>query len=591
MCPNLRATRLGSSGGSTDSFVKVKEVILNYNAALSFQPLPLANGDIVVSIDAEVITTFDAAGESVAVGLVGTPNKYFAPGNVNLNATGVTSKTVIDNITVASQILISFVRGTGGTQGQVRLLIRYVPQAQEVTVPFLLSIAVTPANPTVNGGGVTEQFTATGTFSDLSTQNITTQCVWASSDAGAATIGAATGLATTTGGGATTISATQGAVSGNTTLTVTAVIVSIAVSPLVAINPNIIVPLSIQQYKALATYSDSSTADITGTAVWSTTTPGIVSVVGGLVTGVADGIGNVRAVQDAITGNTTQDVRTVASVAWIRPGGEEAISPFSVPNTIAGYPFVFRVTFVDASVADVNDWVTFGSSNASILTVDGSGQLSAVADGGADAQATYFSVLYPLTVAVKTLVSILLNYPDSVIPQQQSMNPDTVDGTYGDATTSDVRDMATYASDDAIVTVVNTPIHFGQAASQTLSGISPAAAEDANLTATIGAITSNIFNLQVGEVQAGLTVAVDTNPVSVGNDTIASSQGTYNGVVGTFDLTAYTTFSSAGVDLMFHPPKTFTGTNAGMENVNGSVGNPNPGGLASTGFTPVTVDP
>ena len=45
----------------------------------------------------------------------------------------------------------------------------------------LTSIAVTPANPTVTVGG-TQQFTATGKYSDGSTQNLTSQVTWASSN-------------------------------------------------------------------------------------------------------------------------------------------------------------------------------------------------------------------------------------------------------------------------------------------------------------------------------------------------------------------------------------------------------------------------
>ncbi|MGH9895842.1 MAG: DUF4082 domain-containing protein, partial [bacterium] len=87
------------------------------------------------------------------------------------------------------------------------------------TAPTLASIAVTPANPTIQTSA-TQQFTATGTYSDSSTQNITTQVTWDSSNTAVATINSA-GLATAgTGAGSTTISATSGAVSGNTTLTV-----------------------------------------------------------------------------------------------------------------------------------------------------------------------------------------------------------------------------------------------------------------------------------------------------------------------------------------------------------------------------------
>ena len=79
------------------------------------------------------------------------------------------------------------------------------------------SIAVTPANPTI-AVGATQQFTATGTYTDGSTKDITSQVTWSSSNTGVATINSS-GLATAVGGGSTTIKATQGSVSGNTILT------------------------------------------------------------------------------------------------------------------------------------------------------------------------------------------------------------------------------------------------------------------------------------------------------------------------------------------------------------------------------------
>ena len=51
---------------------------------------------------------------------------------------------------------------------------------QPAVAPTLVSIAVTPANAT-NLVGATQQFTATGTYSDSSTQNITSQATWTSS--------------------------------------------------------------------------------------------------------------------------------------------------------------------------------------------------------------------------------------------------------------------------------------------------------------------------------------------------------------------------------------------------------------------------
>ena len=87
-----------------------------------------------------------------------------------------------------------------------------------VTPAILQSIAVTPANPSV-AKGKTEPFTATGTFSDNSTQDLTSQVTWASATTSVATITAA-GLATGVATGTSTISATLGGITGSTVLTV-----------------------------------------------------------------------------------------------------------------------------------------------------------------------------------------------------------------------------------------------------------------------------------------------------------------------------------------------------------------------------------
>jgi uncharacterized protein YjdB len=88
------------------------------------------------------------------------------------------------------------------------------------------SIAVTPASPSITVGN-TQQFTATATYYDTTTADITTSCVWTSSSTGIATIGDNTGLATGVTAGSTTITAaytdaTNGALSDTAALTVTA---------------------------------------------------------------------------------------------------------------------------------------------------------------------------------------------------------------------------------------------------------------------------------------------------------------------------------------------------------------------------------
>ena len=84
--------------------------------------------------------------------------------------------------------------------------------------PTLTSIAVTPANPSIITGA-SQQFTATGTYSDGSTQNVTSQATWISSNTLAATINAG-GLAAALSAGTTTISAALAGVTNSTALTV-----------------------------------------------------------------------------------------------------------------------------------------------------------------------------------------------------------------------------------------------------------------------------------------------------------------------------------------------------------------------------------
>src|SRR5262249_5377646 len=122
-----------------------------------------------------------------------------------------------------------------------------------VTAAALQSIAVTPASPSV-AKGLTQQFTATGTYTDQSTQVLTSQVTWASATTPVATITSG-GLATAMATGTSAITAKLSGISGTTVMTVTAAVLqSIAVTPA---NPSIAKGLT-QQFTATGTYSDQS---------------------------------------------------------------------------------------------------------------------------------------------------------------------------------------------------------------------------------------------------------------------------------------------------------------------------------------------
>lgn len=84
--------------------------------------------------------------------------------------------------------------------------------------PTLLSIEITPTNPSINTG-TTQQFTANGTYSDNTIEDITSSVIWSSGTASVATI-SASGLATATSEGTSVITATLNSVSSTSNLTV-----------------------------------------------------------------------------------------------------------------------------------------------------------------------------------------------------------------------------------------------------------------------------------------------------------------------------------------------------------------------------------
>jgi hypothetical protein len=171
----------------------------------------------------------------------------------------------------------------------------------------LVSIAVTPANQSV-AGGAQVQFTATGTFSDNSTQNLTSSVTWTSSDPTIATISVA-GLATALQkSGSTTISAQQGNTIGTTTLTVTAAptLVSIAVTPA---NQTVAAGTPVQ-FTATGKFSDNSTQNLTSSVTWTSSDPTIATIsVAGLATALQkSGSTTISAQQGNTIGTTTLTV-------------------------------------------------------------------------------------------------------------------------------------------------------------------------------------------------------------------------------------------------------------------------------------------
>ncbi len=276
-------------------------------------------------------------------------------------ATSVAAGTVTITATSAS-----------GVSGTATLTVNPVP-------PTLVSIAVTPATALIDPAG-TEQFTATGTYSDGSTQDLTATATWTSSDTTIATI-AAGGLATGVADGTVTISAASGGVTpGTATLTVgPPVLVSIAVTP----GSVDIAVAATEQFTATGTYSDGSTQDLTTLATWTSSNTGVATIAaGGLATGVANGSTTISAAYGTVpAGTATLEVGPFLQSITLTPAN---------PSITVGGTQQFTATgnYSDGSHQNLTNVATWRSVTTSVATIVPGGLATGVADGTSQILAT-----------------------------------------------------------------------------------------------------------------------------------------------------------------------------------------------------------
>ncbi len=123
----------------------------------------------------------------------------------------------------------------------ISALLSGVSGSTDLTVDsaVLVSIDVAPTDPSIPMG-LTQQFSASGNFSDGSVQDLTPLVTWSSSDTAVASVSNASGsngLATPVAPGQTTITASFGGISGTSKLTVTsATLASITITSVTSYN-------------------------------------------------------------------------------------------------------------------------------------------------------------------------------------------------------------------------------------------------------------------------------------------------------------------------------------------------------------------
>jgi hypothetical protein len=240
--------------------------------------------------------------------------------------------------------------------------------------------------------GETAQVRATGTYTDGSTKDLTGSAVWKSSSPGVVSVNSA-GAIVAKAVGSAGVSATASGVTGSTTvLTTEAELVSLAVSAGTAT-----VPLGATlQLTATGSFTDGSTRDLTGTAVWNSSSPDIVAVSeGGLASAVAPGSVAVTAVSGKISGAGSLTVSAPAVSSLL-------IAPAS-PTVALGdvlLPFV-TAKFTDGSAQDVTSQVAWSIDNPAVATIGTGGAITGLQIGSTAIHASLNGVTADETVTVR----------------------------------------------------------------------------------------------------------------------------------------------------------------------------------------------
>ena len=315
-----------------------------------------------------------------------------------------------------------------------------------ISKTVLVSVAVSPSDLSIVLGD-NKQLTATGTFSDKSTQDLTSVATWTSSLPTVAAVGSS-GLAVSHSVGTSTILASLGSVNASTQLTVSAA----ALASITVTKNHPTIPLgTTAQFAATGTYTDSSVRDLTNSVTWTWSPSGVLKINGsGLATGSAIGVSTVIAKSGSISGESTLEVSApvVASIG-VTPDVTAMPLGTSQQLTAAG-------TFTDGSTRNLTASATWTSTSTSIVSVNNNGMAVANKLGNATVYAEFGTIRgsTALMVSPATLSSVSVSPTNPTVPLASSQQL-VVTGLYTDGSIHDVTQSATWNVDNPAIAKVS----------------------------------------------------------------------------------------------------------------------------------------
>ncbi len=412
--------------------------------------------------------------------------------------------------------------------------------AVTVSDAILTGLTLSPSTANIPKGR-TQQFIATGNYSDGSTENISGTASWSSANISAISIddqGLAKAIEASTN---IAITASAGEFNATAVMNVSeAVLDRIEVTPANATTPN----GTAQQYTATGVYSDQSRIDLTSAATWLSSDRSIAdisNVDGSQGDAIArlPGKVDISATVDGLTGKTDLTVSEAALRAiQVTPSGKNLANNFIRQFTATGF-------YTDGSSKQINESVNWESSNSEIATAENSegnrGAVLATETGlGTISIRAYsgdISGFASLTVNAASLQSITLTPNNHSI----ALDPDTrlpfaAMGSFSDGSQLALTQQVTWASsDDAIASISNEEDSAGQA--------TPIAVGNSEISATRDTISGST-NLYVSDaILERITITPASAAVAAGHAQQYTATGTYSDN-STQDITSTVSWSS-----------------------------------------------
>ena len=491
---------------------------------------------------------------------VGTSTKLTATGNYSGQYTADITDQVVWTSDANAEIITSVSprRAKGinaGTTAHLTATVGSISANYSLTVTAakVTSITITPATPSI-AKGLPCQFTANGTFSDSTTQDLTYDATWTSDAIAFATVSndpASKGLAQTIAVGTSTITATFDTLPASTALTVTSpVLQSIAVTPL---NPSILT-LSSAAFAATGSYTDG-TRNITNLVTWSSSNTAYATIsTSGVVKTLTQGTTTINAALDGINKASTLKVT----------GGNLTGISFSSPSVALVKGTAGRLTvtgtFSNGTSRDLTGsgllvWAVADTAAATVTTPVGNLvwlNATAVTSAATAVTAKYdtFTATTNLTVTEPALQSITIS-PMTIDQIVGTSSRFTATGTFVGGASQDVTTLCTWTSNDiAKATVGDSTITAkgrvtGVATGTTTIGAKYLRTDNVTITADSRTVTVTAPTLQ------SLSISPLTSSVTSGKQGAYTVTATYFGGV-TRDVTedATLTIDNAYVALL-----------------------------------------